>query len=248
MTPIADDRLAVFWLDGRASKGHAGGQMQLRAAEVDGQGRVSARRLVDDRVCDCCQTAAATTAAGPVVVYRDRSDAEVRDIAVAGPGPDARRVVAADGWEIAGCPVNGPAVSASDAGLVVAWYSAAQDRAAVRVAFASADGPFGPPVVVDLGPGLPMGRVDVEWLDEAHALATWLETTDAARGEATWMARRISRDGTVAPPWRVATTSADNAAGFPRFARAGEHLIWTWTDADGRVHLAQSPLADVSGG
>ncbi|MBL4683572.1 MAG: hypothetical protein JKY37_03195, partial [Nannocystaceae bacterium] len=115
VTPTQTGGLAAFWLDGRESVGDHGGAMQLRGAEIGADGTVSARRLIDDRVCDCCQTSAASTAAGPVVVYRDRSAQEVRDISIAGPEVDQRRRVAADDWTIAGCPVNGPAVSASKA-------------------------------------------------------------------------------------------------------------------------------------
>ena len=53
-----------------------------------------------------------------VVVYRDRSEKEVRDMSVvrfAGGRWSAPRTLAADGWEINGCPVNGPAVAADGA-------------------------------------------------------------------------------------------------------------------------------------
>ena len=33
-------------------------------------------------MCDCCQTSAAMSAAGPIIVYRDRSSEEIRDIYV----------------------------------------------------------------------------------------------------------------------------------------------------------------------
>src|SRR5262249_21825573 len=39
-------------------------------------------RLLDARVCECCQISTAETSEGPLVVYRDRSDQEIRDIAV----------------------------------------------------------------------------------------------------------------------------------------------------------------------
>ena len=35
---------------------------------------------IDARVCDCCQTDAAMTSEGAVLIYRDRSDDEIRDL------------------------------------------------------------------------------------------------------------------------------------------------------------------------
>ena len=37
-------------------------------------------QLVDDSVCDCCQTDVAISASGPVAVYRNRTAEEIRDI------------------------------------------------------------------------------------------------------------------------------------------------------------------------
>ncbi len=63
------------------------------------------------------------TARGPVVAYRDRSVDEVRDIAV------VRRVngtwttpavVHDDHWQIAACPVNGPALASRGDTVVIA--------------------------------------------------------------------------------------------------------------------------------
>ena len=95
--------------------------------------------VLDTRVCDCCQTSAAMTAEGPVVVYRDRSEGELRDISIArlrnGEWSEPRTVFR-DGWEISGCPVNGP-VDRRRSGrrLAVAWFTAANDMSRVKLAF-----------------------------------------------------------------------------------------------------------------
>ena len=84
------------------------------------------KTVVDSRVCDCCQTSAALSARGPVVVYRDRSDAkpEIRDIVISrfvdGAWTEAKPVHA-DNWEVDFCPVNGPMVQAFGDTVVVAW-------------------------------------------------------------------------------------------------------------------------------
>ena len=39
----------------------------------------SSEQLIDELMCDCCQTDVALASSGPVAVYRDRSVAEIRD-------------------------------------------------------------------------------------------------------------------------------------------------------------------------
>ena len=89
--------------------------MTLRAASMDSNGTVSQEQVIDDSVCDCCRTDIAIASSGRIAVYRDRTEQEIRDIYI------TRRIEGAwqtgvpisdDGWEIAGCPVNGPAIVA----------------------------------------------------------------------------------------------------------------------------------------
>ena len=237
MLPTADGAIEAIWLDGR---NFATGvrDMTLRAARI-APGGVSAERLLDPRICDCCQTDATHTAAGPIVVYRDRSAQEIRDIAI------VREVngtwtepatVHADGWHIEGCPVNGPAVAAADDQVAVAWYTAARDTARVLVAFSSDGGAtFGEPVRVDAGD--PAGRVDVLMLDEGRALVSWIEGS-GADGELA--VRIVDVNGSAADPITVASVAAGRATGFPRMVRSGSAVVVAWHDvAAEQVRLAR---------
>lgn len=220
----SEGALTAFWLDGRASTTSHGGAMQLWAATVSESGMVD-RRVVDGRVCDCCQTAASSTPSGPVVVYRDRDENEVRDIWLAGPGPQQRRRVGVDDWRIEGCPVNGPAVSTSADALAVAWFSGASTPGTVRVAFARGDEAFGTPIVVD--DGNPLGRVDLVWLDDDSVAVMWMETVEQG---AEIRIRRVSRSGARSLPRRIASTEASRRAGFPQMERVGASLALAWVD------------------
>src|SRR5215204_4429093 len=87
---LAEGRLGVVWVDGRNMKDMHGDaeehegplpvSMTLRYAEVGADGRLSNEAVLDERICECCQTSAAVTAEGPLAVYRGRSASEVRDI------------------------------------------------------------------------------------------------------------------------------------------------------------------------
>ena len=233
------DRFRVFWLDGRATAGGRGA-MALRTALV-GEA-VGASAVLDGKVCDCCQTGAAATAAGPLVVYRDRSDGEIRDVAAV--RLDGKRwtrpaPVHRDGWEIGGCPVNGPAVAADGRRVAVAWYTQAADRPRVEVAFSGdAGASFGPPAVVDARS--PLGRVDVVLDGNGDALVLWV----ASEGKsAAIRLARVTPAGRVGPALTVAPTDPSRSSGFPRIERAGGTIVVAWVEASepSRLRAATIP-------
>jgi hypothetical protein len=235
MFPAPAGRLGLVWLDGRemvahaggGHDGHGGGNMTLRSTSLGRDGKLAAESLLDERVCECCQTSAAVTSEGPVVVYRDRSAEEVRDISIvrlrdgkwSAPAPVHR-----DGWKIAGCPVNGPAVDARGKSVVVAWFTGANDVYQVKAAFSQDAGhSFSPPVRVD--DGGPMGRVGVVALEDGSAVVSWLEKT-ATGGEV--RVRRVHKEGKLGPAQTVAPMATARASGFPRMVRIKDSLVFAW--------------------
>ena len=181
------------------------------------------------------------TSNGPLIVYRDRSSDEVRDIAyvtktASGWTKPAR--VNADDWKINACPVNGPQIDAIGQRAVTAWFTAAQEKGRAYVAFSDDGGvTFAKPVQID--DGKPIGRLDVILLDETTALVTWLEQTSAG-GEI--RTRRVGRDGNKGPAIKIADSSTARAAGFARTARVGRDVYFAWTEqsADSkRIHVAR---------
>lgn len=236
--PLPGGRMAVLWLDGRETAGghedHEGhsGPMTLRGATFAAGGAIEREERIDGRVCDCCQTAAVRAGDGGLVVaYRDRSEDEIRDIAVArfdGERWSEPRVVHDDGWRMPGCPVNGPALAAAGDGVWIAWFTAPgeEPQPRVRVA-ASRDGgrTFGPAIDVDAG--RPAGRVDVVAFDDGSALVTWI---DEGRGASEILARRLTAEGKPGPIVRVAPTPGSRSAGFPRTAAAGADVLIAWTE------------------
>jgi hypothetical protein len=236
MLPWPGGRVAAIWLDGRNFRessqdahGSSSNDMTLRYTTIDARGRLSDDALLDSRVCDCCQTSAALTSDGAIVAYRDRSEKEIRDISVVrfskGRWTEPR-ALNVDDWEIHGCPVNGPAVSADGRRVAVAWFTAAKDTPRVKVIFSSdAGATFGEPSQVD--EGAPVGRVDVVMLADGSALVSWLERT-VRGGEV--KVRLLRPDGSRGPSFTVTESSAARASGFPRMVRRGDEIIFAWTD------------------
>ncbi|MDX1547584.1 MAG: sialidase family protein [Rhodothermales bacterium] len=249
LMPGPDGHLRAVWLDGRRTggghDGHGGGAMTLRTATIGPDGALADEAELDARICDCCQSGGARTASGFLVAYRDRSDTapEIRDIATVrhdGTGWSAPARVHADGWELEGCPVNGPVVAADGARAAVAWFTAAGDTPRVRIAFSEDEGAtFAAPIEVD--DGAPIGRVDAVLLPGGDALVSWVERTDDG---AAIRIRRVAPDGRRAPSQTVAPTSPARASGFPQLARQGDRLVLAWTEAadPARLHTAVAAL------
>ncbi len=225
----------VIWLDGRemAAEGHGGhddgsrGAMTLRAARVAPDGTIEADVRIDDRVCECCPTAAVATSRGAVVAYRDRSRDEVRDIGVIrleNGKWQAPALVHADNWKINACPVNGPALAAAGDRLVLAWFTAEGDRPRSLAAFSHDAGKtWSAPIRVDDASSL--GRVDAVMLDDGSAVVMWMEHRE---GGSELRARIIRPNGLREPFITVATTTADRNAGYARMVRSGNELIFAW--------------------
>ncbi len=244
-----DNGTGAIWLDGRnmteSETGHGAGGMTLRSAVINEAGQITNERLVDDLVCDCCQTDVAQTSTGPIVVYRNRTSEEIRDTYVARlvngewqPG----KAVGDDGWKIAGCPVNGPAISASGSHVAVAWFTAAND--APRTRFAWSDDlavSFTEPVDVEVTK--PIGRVDVELLSDDDAAVSWLRAGSDGQGEI--CVRRVSRSGELGPEYVVATTTTARMSGFPQMVYSDDQLVFAWTDTSGSSSTVKSAFLEI---
>ena len=226
--------LGLVWLDGRAMTAghgeHGGGDMSLRYGAYTGDRRQQVETAVDTRVCECCPTAAALTADGPIVAYRNREPDNTRDIYVArlvNGKWTAGAPVHNDGWIFPACPVNGPSLSARGRDVVIAWYTGAKGMPRSFAAFSSDAGKsFGTPILLD-GDGS-LGRVGVTLLPDGSAAATYIAVTPDKRAE--FRVRRIQPDGTASAPVTVAAIDAGRTSGYPRVAFSGSELVFAWIE------------------
>ena len=240
------DKYFISWLDGRNTSMEMGegghedhhGQMSLRGAIMDKQGNKTGEWELDKRVCDCCQTSAALTTEGLVVVYRDRSDDEIRDMSIVrfvdGKWTEPKTIFP-DHWEIKGCPVNGPRADAIGNHLVIAWFTMPDKKGQVNLIFSEDGGAtFNKPIRID--EGNPIGRVDVVMLDERTAMVSWMEG-------AAIKVIKVHMDGTKEEPIMIASSSDKRSSGFPQMTRSGNNLFFAWTDDQvKRIKVARLPL------
>ena len=204
-------------------------QMSLRAAEIDTNGNIKTEYLIDERVCDCCQTDMTMTKEGPMVVYRDRSDDEIRDIYYSrfvDHSWSSPAVIYDDNWKIPGCPVNGPAISSKENTVAVVWFTLNNDRPFVKLAFSTDSGQsFNAPV--SLGFINPLGRVDVELISPETALISWLDKVD---GKTAIQLQKIGRNGDMGEVFTLSETSEERSSGFPKMVIGDDTAYFAWTE------------------
>lgn len=239
LLPASSDRMFATWLDGRNTKVNKeadhgqvhGGAMTLRTAEFDSNGQLFEEAELDHRICDCCQTDAVMTANGPIVVYRDRSTEEIRDIYI------VRKVngswtqpqpVDSDNWKIAGCPVNGPAAAAKEETLAVAWFTGAEQQNRVKVALShDAGASFTEGFTVD--DGQPIGRVDVVLKENGEALVSWIEEVEGG-GEI--RLATVNANGKQGESKTLMTTGISRQSGFPILEKHQDSYVLAWTSGE----------------
>jgi hypothetical protein len=233
----------LIWLDGRGFDGTTRtGSMRVYAGTLDDAGAPAGETVLDARTCECCQTALARTSEGLIAAYRDRSEAEIRDIAVTrqvgGRWTDPV-IVHPDRWEFRACPVNGPQLAAEGKRVALAWFTGAGGPRVQLALSSDAGATFGAPLRID--DGNPLGRVEVVWLPDGSATVFWLEIAGEA-GE--WRAKRISAEGRVTERWTATRTSRTRDAGFLRAVAGPAGLFYAWTapGPDGGVRIARRPI------
>ena len=237
----------VFWLsaDGETS------------AKLLGTRILAGQALLDRHASAGSGTSAAMTWDGPIVVYRDWSEAGAQDIAIVrrqnAQWTRPRPVHHVAGWRPARTPVSGPEVAVLRRQVAVAWYTESPHRPRVLVALsADAGRTFGPPfeVAVKTGERAPLPFLDVALDEEGLALVLWMGTTGPTAADLNLT--RIALDGSLRGDELVlAEGLTAHLSNIPQITRAGDHVAATWIDdaddpAVARLRAVLVPLAAVS--
>ena len=231
---IANNEKGFFitWLDGRNTieKKLEGDHkpMTIRFAEITDKGDVIKESELDASTCDCCQTSIAITNDGPIVVYRDRGEKEVRDIYsvknINGTWEEPN-VVHDDGWIINGCPVNGPKVAVNSKDLAIAWFTVSNDNPLVNVSFSKNNGnSFGAPLKVNDHDTI--GRVDVSFLNDEEVIVSYMEVDDIG----TYLRiKKVSFDGKISEPITISKIDGGRNTGVPQLEIIDSEIFIVWT-------------------
>ena len=225
----------ITWLDGRNTldKEVDGDHkpMTIRFAEITNAGDIINEIELDSSVCDCCQTSITYSDKGPIVVYRDRSEDEVRDIYVTRNINDEWESpipVHNDGWVIYGCPVNGPKVVSNSKNLAVSWFTVLDGKPTVNLSFSESYGSsFGSPIKLnDINA---IGRVDTAFLNEKEVIVSYMEGDDVG----TYLRiKKVSIDGKVSEPITISKIDSGRGTGVPQLEIINDEIFIVWTVFD----------------
>ena len=209
--------------------------MTIRFAEITNAGDIINETELDSNVCDCCQTSITHTDKGPLVVYRDRSEKEVRDIYMTrniDDGWEAPTPVHNDGWVIYGCPVNGPKVVSYENNIAVSWFTVSDAKPTVNLSFSGFYGAsFDEPIKInDLNA---IGRVDVAFLNEKEVIVSYMEGDD----DGTYLRiKKVSLDGKVSEPITISRIDGGRSTGVPQLEILNDEIFIVWTVSEDEIN------------
>jgi hypothetical protein len=236
-----DGNAHVVWLDGRNAGDHSAMARGMRQDIFHAIWRPDGSHeevTVATDVCFCCKTAVATAPGGVVyVAWRHIYPTNLRDIAVAHSSDGGKTFsapvrVSEDGWEIAGCPDDGPALAVDTAGVLhVVWPTEVAGARAVKGIFYSYSADGGRTFA-------PRQRIDEEGSGAAHpqiaagsgrVAIVWDEAGTSRRA----CLRELSTDrkGTAWTPvlGAIEILSAGPAV-YPAIAATPSSLVAAWTE------------------
>ena len=233
MIPNNNEGFFITWLDGRNTiekklDGHHK-PMTIRFAEITNKGDIIKESELDTATCDCCQTSIANTNEGPIVVYRDRSDNEVRDIYsvsnIDGQWQSPKAVYN-DGWIINGCPVNGPKVISNSRNIAIAWFTVSKGKPIVNVSFSryNKDGNYQAPLKINDHNAI--GRVDVAFLNEEEIIVSYMEFDNV---ETYLRIKKISINGEASRPITISKINGGRNTGVPQLEIINDDIFLVWT-------------------
>ena len=238
---VAKDKEGFFvtWLDGRntVEKDVEGNPkpMTIRFAEITNAGDIINETELDSNVCDCCQTSITHTDKGPLVVYRDRSEKEVRDIYMTRNINDVWEApipIHNDGWVIYGCPVNGPKVVSYENNLAVSWFTVSDAKPTVNLSFSKFYGAsFDEPIKINDHNAI--GRVDVAFLNEKEVIVSYMEGDD----DGTYLRiKKVSLDGKVSKPITISRIDGGRSTGVPQLEIFNDEIFIVWTVSEDEMN------------
>lgn len=209
------DRLAIVWLDGRdrdAAKeqgvAYAGTSVYVARSDDDGASFHANRKLAE-HTCECCRTALAWTADGPVALWRNLYGSNTRDFAFSYLDTGKVQRLADDEWNIDACPHHGGGIATGGNGTLHAvWYTHGKNRQGLFYRQVKGDRMSAPMAFGN--PQAQAGHATVA-ADGQIVLITWREFDGQAYGAMVL----LSKDGGASwsAPHRIATTA--DAADYP---------------------------------
>ncbi|MGB1383946.1 MAG: hypothetical protein ACPG66_03075 [Flavobacteriales bacterium] len=235
----------LVWLDGRDFDGHpdpSQARMEVRMNCWPQGDSWQTEVVLDSSACTCCPvTVAPTSDTEYELIYRDREPGEIRDFSRMNIDASAGTwaslgTLHRDGWEIAGCPVNGAALVGNGQRFLASWYTAANNEPRILAAWREAGAAsFDEPTTQHTFD--PLGRVDVAVDGRGHFYSVWLQANST--GGVDWVGMHWDNFGNPVRmgPEILVAASEQRAGGFPALTGLDEGVLLAWTNPRPSPHV-----------
>jgi len=265
----ADGAVHVAWLDGRnavkatapsEASGHAHSE-PMRQDIFHVTLRADGTRLessVAANVCFCCKTSVTTAPHGVVyVAWRHIYPVNLRDMAVASSTDGGRAFsqpvrVSEDGWQLEGCPEDGPSIAADPAGtLHIAWPTIVDKNASRKGVFYSysTDGgrTFAPRSRMDTDEDVTNASHPQVAVVDGRVAVVWDESRPAGPRIRLRLIGSSQGSGAWRPDFVPAITfSEPGPTSYPAVAATANGLVGAWTtntSAGSEIHVRRLSAA-----
>jgi len=266
--------VAVIWLDHRQLEGRSGDAASTHhhtgaagagtaAAPRDGVamaqlsklyfGRLTegSARQITGGVCYCCKTAVVAQGARIYSAWRHVYDGNMRDIAFTASRDGGRTFsapvrISRDGWQLEGCPDDGPSMAIEKSGSAhVVWPTLLKDEKGGQTiglfhALTRDGSSFTPRTRIETSGVAHHPQVAVN--EQGMLAVTWDETLGARRQI---VLARGSIDAKGQPRLQRAIVSGSEPGVYPVVAFAGDAVITAWsggTPSGAAIRLVRSPV------
>ncbi len=235
----------TVWLDSRPDGGNT---MGLYHAGWDGGASPRAERLFD-RVCECCKTSIAIGEDGSIyTAWRNIYEDNYRDIAFASSRDSGRSFenpvrVHEDGWQINGCPDDGPSMAVDSRDRVhLVWPTLVKEKMDMGLFTAFTDDglTFSPRISVPTAGGTDPSHPQMSLDGNGNPVVVWDEVIAGKRRIAMTRAQE-SADGAFS--WSEPLLLDDGGEGvsssYPVPAPSGTGILVAWTSQKGDESVIQ---------
>ena len=171
-----------------------------------------------------------------MVIYRDRSPKEIRDIAftrrnATGWTPPA--LIHADNWFFPGCPVNGSSIATHGNFIAISRYTVANNKAQVILRLSKTEKlKTGQEIILDQNN--PLGRCTTV-CTKNNTYTIWIAHQ---KNQTTLQLAQVSHQGKLTQKTTLTKIEGTRSSGMPRAVISDGYLWVTWTDAN-RVQLGR---------
>ncbi|MCD6706943.1 MAG: glycoside hydrolase [Thiobacillus sp.] len=237
-------RVVVAWLDGRDREAVKAAGGTFKGASIyfvrsdDNGARFSANQRLAQHTCECCRTALAWSADGPVMLWRNLYGTHTRDFALANLETGKQQRATDDDWQIDACPHHGGGLAVDGHGaLHMVWFTQGRTRQGLfyrRIA----DGSASPPMALG-NPAAQAGHASVAAAGRTIVIS-WREFD--GRGYVAQAMHSTDGGTSWSTPRRVAESGG--AADYPVPLTDGKRALVVWNSATEGLRVLPLELAE----